>query len=195
MTDVLYGLVSVHGAWIVFAITFAACVALPIPASLAMLAAGAFVASGDLWAATVLLAALGGAVLGDQTGYAVGRVGGPWVLQRLARHARLAGWIVRAEERLAARPGPTVFMSRWVVAALGPYVNLAAGAAGVGWVPFTVPALLGKAVWVGLYVGLGYAFAAHLEAVGASISSALAAMAAALVALWLGRMLWRKRRA
>lgn len=193
MSETLYALVSVHGAWVVFAVTFLACLALPIPASLAMLAAGAFVASGDLWAATVVFAALGGAVLGDQTGYAIGRVGGPWVLRQLSRRPRLAGWILRAEERLAARPGPTVFLSRWLLAALGPYVNLAAGAAGVRWFPFTLPALLGKLLWVGLYVGLGYAFAAHLEAVGASISSAFGAILAAAVALWLGRRLWRRR--
>ena len=43
-----------------------------------------------------------------------------------------------------------------------------------------MPALLGEAVWVGLYVGLGYVFAARLEAVGATmLVGHLAALAAA----------------
>ncbi|MGA1233177.1 MAG: DedA family protein [Lutimaribacter sp.] len=57
------------GLPLLFATTFASCLALPVPASLMMLAAGAFVASGDLPASGVCLAALFGAIAGAQLGY------------------------------------------------------------------------------------------------------------------------------
>ena len=94
-----------------------------------------------------------------------------------------------------ARAGCTVFLSRWLVSALGPYVNLAAGAARVGWARFTLAAIAGEAVWVGMYVGLGFVFAARIDAIGATVPSVLAALAAAGVAALLGRALWRRRQA
>jgi membrane protein DedA with SNARE-associated domain len=72
----LLALVPEHGVPVLFVATFLSCLAVPIPSSLLMLAAGAFVASGDLAALPVAAAALGGAVLGDQLGYGIGHSGG-----------------------------------------------------------------------------------------------------------------------
>ncbi len=193
MTDALFALVPQYGSWIVFAVTFLSCLALPIPASLVMLAAGAFVASGDLSGPMVLAGALMGAILGDQLGFLVGRIGGRRLLARLSRRPKMAVWLGRAEARLVTRAGRTVFLSRWLVSALGPYVNLAAGTAHVGWRRFSLAATLGEIVWVGLYVGLGIVFASHLDAVGATVPSVLLALAAAAGAVMAGRALLRRR--
>lgn len=75
MTDTLLALVPEHGALVLFIATFLSCLAVPIPSSLLMLAAGAFVASGDLAALPVAVAALSGAILGDQVGYGIGHSG------------------------------------------------------------------------------------------------------------------------
>ena len=48
MTDLFTALVADWGVPALALITFLSCLALPVPASLAMLSAGAFVASGDL---------------------------------------------------------------------------------------------------------------------------------------------------
>lgn len=193
MSAALYALVPQYGAWVVFAVTFLSCLAVPFPASLVMLAAGAFVASGDLSGGAVVAGALAGAVLGDQLGYLAGRVGGRWLIARLARRPRMAAWLAQAEARMGARAGWTVFLSRWLVSALGPYVNLAAGAARIGWRRFTVASVLGETVWVGLYVGLGFAFAARIDAIGATLPSVLAALGAGAVAVLLARALWQRR--
>jgi membrane protein DedA with SNARE-associated domain len=195
VTDTLYALVPHYGAWVIFAVTFLSCLAVPFPASLVMLAAGAFVASGDLSGVRVVAGALGGAVLGDQVGYLLGRVGGRWLIGRLSRRPGAAAWLARAEARMDARAGRTIFLSRWLVSALGPYVNLAAGAARVGWGRFTLAAVLGEAVWVALYVGLGFFFASRIDDIGATLPSVLAALGAAAVAAMLGRALWQRRSA
>jgi membrane-associated protein len=197
MTDWLLALVPTYGPWLLAAATFLSCVALPIPASILMLAAGGFVAAGDLTLATTCLAALAGAVLGDQAGFAAGRFG----LQRaLARGegetaGQGAGLLHRARDLLARRGGLAVFLSRWLVSALGPYVNLAAGGAGLAWGSFTLWSVLGEAVWVGLYVGLGYTFTGNLEAASAQAVNVLGLLGAGAVALGLGAWLLSRLRA
>lgn len=195
MIETFYALVPQYGGWILFVVTFLSCLAIPFPASLVMLAAGAFVASGDLSGLAVVAGAMGGAVLGDQLGYLAGRAGGRWLIARLSRRPAAAAWLARAEARMDAGAGRTVFLSRWLASALGPYVNIAAGAARVEWRRFTVAAVLGEAVWVALYVGLGFLFSSRVEAIGATLPSVLVAVAAAAVALMLGRALSRRRSA
>ena len=68
MSDYLLSLVPAWGPWLLAITTFLSCLALPVPASLMMITAGGFVASGDLVRWQIGAAALIGAVLGDQTG-------------------------------------------------------------------------------------------------------------------------------
>ena len=90
MIDALLAAVPTHGVWLVAAVTFLSCLALPMPASLVMLTAGGFAAAGDLDLWQVLGAALLGAVLGDQLGYWAARLGGAPMLVRLSHGKRRA---------------------------------------------------------------------------------------------------------
>lgn len=201
MIDSILSLVPVYGGYIVALATFLSCFALPIPSSLIMLTAGAFVASGDLSASSTAAMALGGAVLGDQAGYALGRRGAG-----LLRHLgpKAAVMIETARSLVDRHGGPAVFLSRWLFSPLGPYVNFVTGAARMPWVRFTIWDLLGEAVWVMLYLGMGYAFATQIEAaaeIAGNFSGVLAAGAVALgLGLWLRAALradrgrYRKRR-
>ena len=193
MTDALYGLVPVYGAWALFVATFLSCLALPIPSSLLMLAAGAFVASGDLAAGPVVAGALAGAVLGDQLGYGIGRIGGRRLWARLLSRPRSGRLATRAEAALHRRAVGTVYFTRWLLSALGPWVNFAAGATRLGWGQFSVVSLLGEITWVALYVGLGFVFAARVEDLGATVGSIIGALCAGAVAALLGRAIWRRR--
>jgi membrane protein DedA with SNARE-associated domain len=191
MTEWVYAAVPQYGVALLFVLTFLSCLALPVPASLVMLAAGAFVAAGDLPALPVLGAALAGAVLGDQVGFVAGRWGGTGLWARLEARPATARLLVRAREGLHQRSASTVFLSRWLFSALGPWVNLAAGATGLRWRLFAVAGVLGEAIWVCLYVGLGFVFAAHIRAAGETMISVIGALGAGIVALLVGRMLWR----
>jgi membrane protein DedA with SNARE-associated domain len=194
MTDVLLGLVSTYGTVVIAVSTFLSCLALPIPASFIMLAGGAFVASGDLAAVAVVAAAFGGAVAGDQTGYRIGRIGGGRIAASLGRRPSRAAALARAE-RFVMRWGVAgVFFSRWLVSPLGPWVNLIAGATGMPLLRFSVPGAAGEAIWVAIYVGLGYAFAANIDALSAVMGNAVAATSALAVAGGLGLALLRAAR-
>jgi membrane protein DedA with SNARE-associated domain len=154
-----------------------------------MLAGGAFVASGDLAAVPVVAAAFLGAVAGDQVGFRIGRLGGHRIEKWLKRSPARARALTRARS-LVTRWGITgVFFSRWLVSPLGPWVNLIAGATGMSAGRFTVSGAAGEAVWVALYVGLGFLFAANLGALSYVLSNTVAAVTAAAVALGLGALL------
>ena len=189
LSDVLLALVPVYGAGLLFVITFLSCLALPVPSSLAMLAGGAFAAVGDLSLAAIAGAALVGALLGDQTGYAIGVRGGG-VLARMTRRKRAGAMVARAQAELARRAWSAVFFSRWLVSPLGPWVNLAAGATGLNWARFTSASVAGESVWVVTYVGLGWGFAAQIDQIGAIMGSLSGAVAAAVAAALGLRALW-----
>jgi len=194
VTDTLLGFVSAYGVPAVLVFTFLSCLAVPVPTSLAMLAAGAFAASGDLVLWRVALAAYVGAVAGDQTGYGIGRLAEARVSAALAQPGRAAR-VAPARAAVERWGGIGVFLSRWLFSPLGPWVNLLAGAGGFRWPVFTVWAAAGEAVWVAVYVGLGFAFASQIEALAVLLGNSAGLLAAALVAaLLLAQLRARLRR-
>ncbi|MFY0633215.1 MAG: DedA family protein [Vannielia sp.] len=194
MSDLLFELLAAYGVPILACITFLSCLCVPVPSSLLMLTGGAFTATGDLSLAPVALGAFSGAVLGDQMGYQLGRGSGAWIDRKMASRPKRQHLFARARDFTLNRGGPGIFLTCWLFAPLGPYANLAAGASGMRWLTFTLWGLAGEAVWVGIYVGLGRAFAQNL-ALGAQIAGqALGFLAALGLTLFLGLWLLRLAR-
>lgn len=186
MSDLLLSLVVDYGGMLLFAVTFLSCLAVPVPSSLLMLTGGGFVASGDLTLITAAGAAYLGAVLGDQTGFQIGRRAGPVIMSKLAHAPKRAALHKKATALTNRHGGAGVFLSRWLFSPLGPYVNFAGGAAGLHWLRFTVWAAMGEAVWVTLYIGLGYGFADRITELADILGSASGFMAAGVVTAGLG---------
>lgn len=194
MTDALFGLVADYGVWVLAASCYLSCLLVPIPTSLLMLAGGAFVAAGDLDGSTALAGAWLGAVLGDQTGYAVGRRFGP-LLERFAdQRVSRQKLYRRATETVRHKGEIGVFFSTWLFAPLGPWVNMAAGASGLAWHRFSLWDAAGEAIWVFGYIALGYSFAGQLTLIGDLTSSLSGFLAAAAITALLGWMLLRRMR-
>lgn len=171
------------------------CGLLPVPLWPVMLLAGALGQAGEISAATVLGAGLAGAMLGDALGYAAGR-STKGLRDGLRHRPRLGPLIALAEARLQANAFAAVFLTRWLIAPLGPYVNLAAGFLRVAPWRFGAAALAGRALWLGGYFTLGWVFARELDSLGANmsqISRAVLLLAAAGAGLWLLRAWWRVR--
>jgi len=191
MTETLLSLVVVWGVPLIVVSTFLSCLALPVPASLVMLAGGAFAATGDIVLWQAVLGALAGAVAGDHAGFltarsAAGRFG-RWMRARPPRRAALD----RAQGFLHRRGGVAVFLSRWLLSPLGPWVNAAAGLSDMPLRRFTPWEVAGETVWVTLYIGVGYTAAGNIEAAQAAIGNALGAIAAGAGAAASGWWLWR----
>ena len=188
MTDWLLELVPQYGLWVLAVSTFFSCLALPFPASILMLTAGGFVAAGDLDLLTTFAAAAIGAIAGDQVGFWAGRRLGAPLLARLGRDPARDRLLARAADFLTRRGIAAVFLSRWLLSPLGPWVNLITGSSGYGWQRFTLAGVAGEAVWAGLYVGMGYAFAGNITAANDMLGSVLGIIAGGAAVLTLG--LW-----
>ena len=189
MTETLLALVPTYGAVLIAVVTFLSCLAVPIPASIAMLAAGAFSATGDLSLMAVSAAALGGALVGDQLGFLLGGRIDAWLSGN--RKARLL--LGKARALIARHPGRAIFLTRWLVSPLGPYANIVAGAAGMRWLRFTLWDLAGEVTWVTIYVGLGYAFGTQIEQIAGLTSNLTGMLAAGVVAYILLRRIFRRQ--
>jgi membrane protein DedA with SNARE-associated domain len=182
VSDAALDLVSAYGAPALFAILVAAAAGVPLPATLLLLLAGSLVSSGDLDLWLVLLLATLGVLLGDQVGYLLGRLGGEEILRRVTELTHGEDQAERARHFVGRWGAVAVFLSRWLVGPLGPWVNVTTGSAHYSWVRFTSWAVLGELIWVGLYVGLGHVFGDRIEAL-AGLAGSLGLTLASLVLL------------
>ncbi len=196
MTETLFALVPSLGAYLVLTSVFLSCLAIPLPSSLLVLAAGGFAASGDLNLWAVAAAAFVGFVAGDQCAYQLGRKGGDAIKSRLTRKPKMAILVDKAGGFIDKRGAWAVFLSRTVVSPLAPYVSYVGAAAGLGWLRFTLPAVIGAAAWSSVYVLIGYSFTDRMSEIADLISNfagviiALAIMVGA--GMWLRKVLHEK---
>jgi membrane protein DedA with SNARE-associated domain len=151
-----------------------------------MLTAGGFAAAGDLILWEVIAAALGGAVIGDQVGYQIGVWGGHPLLARLSATPAREKLVRRALSQMEKRGAAGIFFTRWLITPVGPWANFAAGAMGYSYLSFCIWGVLGEAVWVGLYCGLGYGFAGNIQAASDMAGSVLGIMAGGAAMLAFG---------
>lgn len=197
MTETLLALVPTYGIWLVMVSVTLSCLALPVPSSILVMAAGGFAASGDLVYWQLVLAAWTGFALGDQLVYALAHRGGPALVARLERRARVAAALASAGTLLDRFGALAVFISRTVLSPIGPYVSFLAGTLRLGWLRYSATAVLGALCWVLAYSALGHVFASRIAEIAPLIADAIglvvAASAVAGLGWWLARS-WKAAR-
>jgi membrane-associated protein len=164
----LVELAAAYGPWLyglLFLIVFAetGLVVTPfLPGDSLLFATGALAATGalNLWGVVALL--LVAAVLGDAVNYAVGRYVGP----RIFTADDQTGWwhkllnrehLQRAHEFFERYGGKAVVLGRFVPI-VRTFVPFVAGAGAMTYTTFAFYNVVGAIAWVGICVGLGYAF-------------------------------------
>ncbi|MCC6237733.1 MAG: VTT domain-containing protein [Dehalococcoidia bacterium] len=191
MSDTVLGLVSTYGAPALFLALVAGAVGIPLPGTLLLLGAGSLVSSEDLDLWQVLIFGTCGAVLGDQLGYVLGRIGGVRIMHWLTRLTHGEDRVDRAQASVVRWGGGTIFITRWLVGPLGPWVNLSAGSLAYPWVRFLFWGILGEMVWVAMYVSLGRLFADRIEVLADLVGSVGWALASLAVAGLLAYLLYQ----
>lgn len=162
-TDQLLEAVLLYGVPVLFGVILIASVGVPFPISLTLVAAGSFVKQGEMKLLPVIIAASIAAILGDQIAYGLSRWGGRSLVDRITRRLGGAAKVRRAEAVSEKWGGPGIFFSRWLVTALGPWLNLTSGMARYPWRRFIVWEAPGQVLWVVLYVALGYIFSDRVQ--------------------------------
>lgn len=158
-TDALLTAILVYGYPVLFGVVLAGSVGLPIPTDLMLVAAGGFVATGELDLVTVLVLVFAAALGGDVIVFlVVGWVGHEVVTRHGARFGLGADRLAAAERRLGAWVGLSVFLTRCLLTPLSLPTTVLAALGSYPFGTFALVAALGEVVWTAVYVGIGYFF-------------------------------------
>ena len=159
---------------------------LPLPVAGLLTAAGVLAAHGQMNIGLLIVVAAAGAILGDALGYVAGWCGIRWLAERAtARDTRVTAtmhWLTRMTRRVLAwksvrqatnwsdamldrrgSMGILILLSRTVLTAFGPVVNVVSGARRYSLGRFLLYDAVGEILWAGTYVGFGYLAGAQSE--------------------------------
>jgi membrane protein DedA with SNARE-associated domain len=192
-----------YGYLALWLIVFVAAAGAPISGSLLLFAAGAFSAFGDLNIIILFPVALSAAVMGDNLTYFIGRRVGIPLLAWLERQKRFRWISSQALERgrtyFRRRTSLAIFLTRFLIVALGGAINLLAGLEQYPYRNFLFWDVSGQILGAIIPLGLGYIFAESWEEAaglfGAFSGFFLAFLTAIILSLVLVRMIRRRRRA
>jgi membrane-associated protein len=193
MNDQILAALARYGEPALFAIVAIASVGVPLPVMLLLIVAGSLAKQGVMDLGWAIAVSSAGSVVGDQIGYAIGRWGGKALNARIARLLGSEERLRQLDEKARAWGAAGVFFSRWLVSPLGPFINLASGAAEYSWLRFTLWDVVGEVLFCVIYVGLGLIFSDRVQAVGAVLGDLTWAIVAVLAAAVLGWKLFGRR--
>lgn len=180
-------LISTYGYGAVGGVIALESIGIPLPGETALIAAAVIAGTThalDIW--YIIAAAAGGAILGDNVGFWIGREFGYWLVLRYGRYVRLTERRIKLGQYLFDRyGGEVVFFGRFV-AVLRALAAFLAGANRMRWPQFLIYNAAGGIVWavaygVGAYylgkevdrlakpVGIGIVVAAAIGAIAFAI--------------------------
>jgi len=194
MSDQVLAALAHYGLPALFAVVVIASIGIPLPVTLLLIVTGSLAEQGVMNLGVAIGVSSVGSVLGDQIGYVIGRWGGDALQARFIRLLGSPERLRRIDDKARSWGGAGVFFSRWLVTPLGPWINLASGAAKYSWLRFTVWDVLGETLGCALYIALGMAFSDRVQAVGAILGDLSWALIAVMAAAVLGWKLFRPRR-
>jgi len=164
-------------------------IGVPLPDGLLTVVAGSLIAQQRMGWSAAGAVAVAATVGGDLVGYYLGRVlsreflerRGGWLGYTPARRQRVEG--------LFRRWGlVSVLLSRTLVSTVSPVVNLAAGASGYRLYAFASAVVVGRVLWTGAYLGLGFGVGGALEAAAGFLQNLTGLLVSLAVLLWAGRL-------
>lgn len=198
LTDQLLAAISTYGLPAFFAVIAIAAIGVPLPVTLALVAAGSFVELGEMKLWQVIIVGSSAAILGDQVGYLIGRWGGERIAARIGKRKNGAARIARAHAFAERWGAAGIFISRWLVTPLGPWLNLTSGMTRYPWRRFLFWDVAGEILWVVLYVLLGKIFSGSVQALAEVLGNLawvlVGIVIAAILLWWIVRSLHPARR-
>ncbi len=168
----------------------------PAPGETVLIAASVYAGAGRLNIVAVGVIAFAAAVLGDNTGYAIGHFGGRALVLRYGRYVRLTEErLAKAEGFFIRRGGAIVTVARFIEG-LRQANGIVAGTTGLPWRKFLLFNALGAALWVGTWTSVGYFAGDHIETIYRQVSRYslyLLVAAVVLVIAWAANRYRRNR--
>ena len=152
---------AAYGAFALFLIIYVESFGAPVPGETAVIAAALLASQGELSIVAVYVAVLAAAILGDSTGYLIGRFGGRRVLERFGPYVGLTEERLGAIEARFRKGGIVLVMFARFLPLLRQLNGVLAGSLNMPWHLFLAANAAGAVMWTSLYV-LGPYFFGHL---------------------------------
>jgi len=170
-------LVATYGVWAVLFFVSIESMGVPVPGETMLLVAAVYAgATHQLSIAVVIAAAAVAAIVGDNLGYLIGRLGGERLLRRVGPVLHLtAGRLTMGRYLFQRHGGKAVFFGRFV-AVLRVFAAFLAGTTRMPWRRFALANAAGGIVWATLMGLLGYGLGASVTGPLGYIGLALAAV-------------------
>jgi membrane protein DedA with SNARE-associated domain/rhodanese-related sulfurtransferase len=194
--NTLIELLTQQGILLIFAITFAARVGLPLPAAPLLVVAGGLAAAGALSWPALLVAAILANLLGDAVWYQAGRVYGHRVMRLLCRISLSPDSCVRQSESLIDRWGGSALLAAKFLPGISVVAAPMAGALGMSLRRFVCFDLVAGALWSAGFLALGLLLSEQVQQTLEMLADAgIAALLILLllVAALVLRRWWRRR--
>ena len=169
---------------------------IPVPGETILIAASLYAGAGKLNVVAVGVIAWVCAVLGDNIGFAIGHFGGRRLALKYGKYVFLTPKRLDQAEQFFDHHGGKIIVVARFIEGLRQANGIVAGITGMHWKRFIPFNALGAALWVGLWVSLGYLAGSHITTIYEQITRyslyVLIALAVAVVALVVVRV--RKHR-
>lgn len=148
MVDSLIGHIQFYGPWVIFVVVALESAGVPLPGETILVGAALFASSTDqISIITVVIAAAAGAIVGDSTGYAVGRRFGLPLLEKYGHYIHLDKDRLLIGRYLFFQYGSVIVFVGRFVAVLRMFAALLAGANSMPWGRFLFFNVSGGVCW------------------------------------------------
>lgn len=158
-------IIGAHGYLAVGGLVLLEDFGVPVPGETVLIAAAVYAGAGQLSLLGVALVAFLAAVVGDNLGYGIGRLGGHALLERFGRYVLLTPARISRAEAFFDRRGTGIVVVARFVEGLRQANGLVAGAIEMAWPRFLVANVLGAALWVACWSSLGALAGSHLSGI------------------------------
>jgi membrane protein DedA with SNARE-associated domain len=173
---------------------------IPAPGETILIAAALYAGAGRLNVVLVGVIATLAAITGDNIGFMIGHFGGRALALRYGKYVFLTAERLDKAEYFFDRHGGKIIVAARFIEGLRQANGIVAGISGMHWKRFVVFNTLGAALWVGVWVTLGYLAGSHIVTIYEQINRyslylliALVVVVAAVIARWLLRRRARGR--
>jgi membrane protein DedA with SNARE-associated domain len=167
MSDFLLTQVINYGAPFLGAIVFLGGIGIPVPGTIMVVAAGAFIRQGYLpWQSTAVISYVC-VLIGDNLSFLMGSLARDYIRNRFSNAPR---WL--DAERSFQKWGPlSIFFSRFLVTAIAIPINLIAGTTRYPFRRFLLIDAFGEVFWIFGYGSLGYLFGSQWQLISDFLSN------------------------
>ncbi len=183
-----------YGLWAVFFSLFLETFGLPLPGETLLIAASLLASQGQFQLPTVLLVACVAAVLGDNTAFYVGRLGGRRLLLRLGGKIGLTRQRLHRMHRFYDRFGAEIVIVARFFEGARQLNGLVAGSSGMAPLRFLLYNVIGAGLWVGFWGTAAYYLGDHLAVLYAWMGRIVLAGAALALVAGVAYFIYRRRR-